>query len=102
MKWLLRISCIAFVLSACGTGTTPPAEPEAPTCTDGVKNGSESDVDCGGTCPACGTDKSCSLPADCTSGVCTGGKCAAPSCTDAVKNGTETGIDCGGSCPTCR
>jgi hypothetical protein len=29
--------------------TTPPS----PTCTDGQKNGNETDVDCGGSCPAC-------------------------------------------------
>jgi hypothetical protein len=30
---------------------TPP--PPTPTCDDGVKNGDETEVDCGGTCPAC-------------------------------------------------
>jgi endoglucanase len=50
------------------------------TCTDGVKNGTETGVDCGGSCAACPTT---------------------PSCTDGVKNGTETGVDCGGSCVAC-
>jgi hypothetical protein len=65
-----RVSLLAS--AACGT----PAEP---TCEDGIQNGGETGVDCGGPC----------------ANVC-------PSCTDGVQNGTETGVDCGGpSCPTC-
>jgi hypothetical protein len=75
----------------------------APTCSDALKNGSETDVDCGGiVCVACSNGKTCSVNADCSSGNCSGGVCAAPlpTCTDAVKNGTETDIDCGGTCAT--
>ena len=74
-----------------------------PTCTDTLKNGDETDVDCGGkTCPQCADGKSCKLAVDCTSGVCTSGICAAPGCTDNVLNGAETDIDCGGStCSKC-
>ena len=52
----------------------------APTCTDGVQNGNETGVDCGGPdCPPC-----------------------APSCTDGIQNGNETGVDCGGpDCAPC-
>jgi len=76
------------------------AETVGPTCTDTVKNGTETDVDCGGTCPTkCDDTKICSVAGDCKSGVCAGGKCAAPLCTDVVKNGTETDVDCGGTCP---
>ena len=46
-------------------------------CNDGIQNGTETGVDCGGECPAC------------------------PTCTDGVMNGTETGVDCGGSCTPC-
>ncbi|MFO0679789.1 MAG: hypothetical protein U0169_24910 [Polyangiaceae bacterium] len=71
----------------------------APTCSDGVKNGNETDVDCGGSCGAtCGTSKSCNAFGDCASSVCTNFLCAAPTCSDFVKNGDETGTDCGGSC----
>ncbi|NNE29369.1 MAG: hypothetical protein HKN16_07020, partial [Saprospiraceae bacterium] len=75
-----------------------------PTCTDGIQNGSETDVDCGGPdCPACPT---------CTDGVqngnetgidCGGPDCpACPTCNDGVQNGSETGVDCGGpDCPAC-
>jgi hypothetical protein len=76
----------------------------APTCTDGVMNGEETDVDCGGhDCPACDTGGVCVLGTDCVSGLCTNGKCDAPaaSCTDGAQNGDETDVDCGGSCPPC-
>eukprot|EP00877_Chromochloris_zofingiensis_P011489 jgi/Chrzof1/6594/Cz19g02010.t1 len=81
-----------------------------PTCTDKIKNGQETDVDCGGpTCPACTVDKMCSIDRDCDSADCiiptgsTFGKCAPkPTCTDNIKNGQETDIDCGGpTCPAC-
>src|SRR5687767_2572991 len=31
----------------------------ASSCSDGTRNGNESDVDCGGACPACGDGKRC-------------------------------------------
>jgi hypothetical protein len=45
-----RTAMVAFALKA-ALSTEPP--PPAPTCTDGVKNGSETGVDCGGPCIAC-------------------------------------------------
>ena len=81
----------------------PAPDSPLPSCTDKIKNGDETDTDCGGkTCPACANGKKCDGADDCTSGVCTSGICAAPSCTDKVKNGDETDIDCGGAtCPKC-
>lgn len=35
------------------------------TCSDGVLNGTESDVDCGGSCPICADGKLCRSDADC-------------------------------------
>lgn len=71
-------------------------------CTDSFKNGTETDVDCGGSCPMrCGDNLACTTPDDCASGVCTASQCVAPTCTDTVKNGAETDIDCGGTCPGC-
>jgi hypothetical protein len=59
---------------------------QAPTCGDGVKNGSETDVDCGGTsCPACGLDRTCNVPVDCAPGACVNGHCAATSCNTLKK-----------------
>jgi hypothetical protein len=83
-------------VSAVCTGT--PATCQAATCTDLVKNGNESDIDCGGaTCSKCPAGKTCGGASDCQSGVCSG-TCQAPTCADLVKNGTETDVDCGGSC----
>jgi hypothetical protein len=71
-----------------------------PTCADAVKNGTETDIDCGGTCASkCADTKSCAVAADCVSSVCTANKCLAATCTDAAKNGTETDVDCGGTAP---
>lgn len=82
------------VLDDAGTGSD--------TCFDGVANGSETGVDCGGTCKPCEVGGGCKVGPDCVSGVCSGGTCIAPSCDDHVQNGDETGTDCGGStCPKC-
>jgi hypothetical protein len=49
------------------------------TCSDGVQNGTETDVDCGGGgCAACADGDSCSVGTDCVSGTCTGGVCVQP------------------------
>ena len=65
---------------------------------DGVKNGDETDVDCGGSHPnKCGPGQGCVSGADCQSKVCTDEKtCAAASYIDGIKNGDETDVDCGG------
>lgn len=72
--------------------------------TDGIKNGSETDVDCGGaeSNPRCTTDQTCLVNGDCDTDVCNDGKCAAGTPTDGKKNQGETDIDCGGpSAPKC-
>lgn len=49
----------------------------APSCTDQVHNGSETDVDCGGgTCTKCGSGLMCQIDDDCRNGSCVSGKCA--------------------------
>src|SRR5437867_1923183 len=50
-------------------------QPYTPTCTDGIRNGSESDVDCGGTCTDCASGRRCNVGSDCQSGVCVSGIC---------------------------
>ena len=60
---------------------SPPSPPPPPaSCTDGVRNSAETDVDCGGTgsCARCPSGLNCGVASDCRSGICTGGKCAAP------------------------
>jgi hypothetical protein len=46
------------------------------TCFDGIRNGPESDVDCGGDCPSCERGQRCNAPRDCYSGRCEVGECA--------------------------
>ena len=52
------------------------AEAAGATCFDGIRNGPESDVDCGGDCPSCERGKHCNSPRDCYSGRCAVGECA--------------------------
>jgi hypothetical protein len=89
--------------SECPSGVCTGGVCQAPTCSNMVKNGDESDVDCGGSCGAnCVTGNTCYVSGDCVSGVCAGGTCQAPTCSDGVQNGDEAGVDCGGSvCPAC-
>ena len=82
MKKLLfaMLAIAALAITACSSddnGGSP--DPDAPTCNDGIQNGSETGVDCGGPdCNACPVE---------------------PTCTDGIQNGDEEGVDCGGSCP---
>ncbi|MBM4362125.1 MAG: DUF11 domain-containing protein, partial [Deltaproteobacteria bacterium] len=49
----------------------------AASCADGVQNGTETDVDCGGgVCAPCALGRDCGVGADCSSGVCVDGYCA--------------------------
>jgi hypothetical protein len=70
-------------------------------CVDGVLNGAETDIDCGGLCPRCDDGKKCTSSADCISNTCIEGVCAKPTCTDSTKDGKETDVDCGGTCSPC-
>jgi hypothetical protein len=71
-------------------------------CSDGLRDGTEVDVDCGGDCSKCAAGQRCNGPSDCDSAVCVGGTCQAASCTDGVINQGEANVDCGGpNCPGC-
>ena len=64
----------------CGSGVCGGGTCQSPTCGDGVRNGGESAVDCGGHCGAtCGVGSACASLADCAFGSCSAGQCAAPS-----------------------
>jgi len=98
------------------SGVTPPvdggtrgdaaldsATPPPLTCDDGLRNGDETHLDCGGSCPPCADGQGCVDLSDCTSMVCRSGFCLMPSCADAMLNGDEIAVDCGagGTCPGC-
>ncbi|MDF1566083.1 MAG: hypothetical protein P1V51_23820, partial [Deltaproteobacteria bacterium] len=75
-------------------------------CDNGVQDGFESDIDCGGgICTPCVDGRLCRQNDDCASGTCSSQVCTTPaSCTDGVKNGDESDADCGGAvsgCPGC-
>jgi len=96
-------TCIGCLQDAdCGPGRTCEPGNVCSRCDDGIKNGDEKDVDCGGSCPLCpGT---CNVDADCPGGYCWEGLCAR--CDDGIKNGNEFDVDCsmfhdGGHCPIC-
>jgi hypothetical protein len=81
----------------------------AATCADGLKDGVETDVDCGGNvCNACANKLACGSGSDCMSSTCANGTCVAQHCTDTfgpdagmVEVG-ETDTDCGGpDCAPC-
>ena len=57
------------------------------TCEDGVKNGVEVDIDCGGAdCPKCGLEQACGGQGDCAGGlVCDMAVCTHPSSCEALK-----------------
>ncbi len=95
------VALCALPYLTCGTDNIDNTMEIPPSCTDGIKNAAESDVDCGGSCAACADGKGCSAGTSCLSGVCQSGVCQAPTCSDGVKNGSEIDADCGGGCGLC-
>lgn len=74
-----------------------------PTCEDGVANGEETDLDCGGPCLPCADGAGCRDDSDCVSGSCDNEslQCLAAACDDGVLNGLESDVDCGAACVPC-
>jgi len=66
------------------------------TCQDGIRNGSETGVDCGGSCPRCATGETCASRNDCASALCVGATCQ--QCAAAA----DCGVDSAGSMCACR
>ena len=82
------------VLGACTSG-------DDPACDNGLRDGSETGVDCGGVCGLCAAE-ACTEDAACASRRCVGLMCVAPTCDDGIRNGSEQGVDCGGECGVCQ
>ena len=115
MAMRLFVPCLALFACAAESGvefgsSQSPGAPDGgesadagppPSCTDGRRDATETDVDCGGQCAACAPGKACARAEDCDAHVCGAGSCAAPSPTDGVKNGSETDVDCGGGAKAC-
>jgi formylglycine-generating enzyme required for sulfatase activity len=85
----------------CKAGKCTPVTGSNPT--DKVRNGDETDVDCGGaSAPACSDGKACKVATDCESAICKTNVCKAPAPDDGAKNGDESDVDCGGTkAPRC-
>ncbi len=88
---VLLVSVVAVFAAqpACGSIGSPPGSGNIDagpyvtnaSCTDGSKNGTETDIDCGGTCSPCANGAACNLGSDCTSDLCGGNLCVvAESC----------------------
>lgn len=96
---------MALFLGACHD---TPADTSGPTCTDGVQNGTETAVDCGGDgCSSCASGETCQVDGDCLSGHCDAqGLCGCPEgYVETVDGGCENVDDCapnpcqnGGTC----
>ena len=71
-----------------------------PQCTDQIRNGDETDIDCGGSCGLCNVGDSCNSSSDCDESNCIDGTCRAFDCDNGIKGQEETDVDCGG--PACR
>ena len=77
-----------LVLDTNSDGSKPIFE----SCADGVKNGGETDVDCGGTeCAPCKALRDCIRNEDCE-GVCRATECALPrACSELRRPGIKSG-----------
>jgi hypothetical protein len=96
----MNLQSVAVLILVLGTNFSCSS---APTCDDGLHNGEETALDCGGSCGPCGDLAACGVSEDCLSGVCLEGECQLPTCVDLVQNGEETDLDCGGrDCSPCE
>ncbi len=93
-KCVTGADCASAICASDGTCT-------GASITDGVKNGTETDIDCGGAdAPKCEATKTCTAATDCFWGFCTSGTCEGHMA--GRKDGDETDIDCGGTkSPAC-
>jgi hypothetical protein len=109
-KCQIPADCASGVCESAGGGDKFCAESG---CDDGIRNGDETGVDCGGSCPkACSPGTPCLDNDDCESLVCSCPDsnptcsmlvCQPPRCNDGTQNGDEVEVDCGPDCTrTCN
>ena len=93
-RLMILAAVVLFFMSGCsddGAGIVSDINSPGDTtasCNDGIKNGDETGIDCGGSCKKC-TGSETPKPATKT-------------CSDNTKNGDESEIDCGGTCDKCE
>src|SRR5262245_11547525 len=95
-----------------GGAATTTSTAAGSTCNDQIKNGDETDVDCGGSCPVkCVIQQTCSMDLDCATQCCmvaTVGQvccllgidsaCGVDDCYDGCQGANEDAVDCGNAC----
>ena len=97
-------SCLTITWSSDGsvTYTGWQALIQCPSCTNGIQDGAETGIDCGGpTCPTC---PNCfnGIQDGSETGIDCGPACPEPChCNNGILDGNETDVDCGGSCNPC-
>jgi len=74
LRWEVADDCASQGM-LCDDSLAPPACVFPPSCTDGILNQDETDIDCGGGCSPCDPGSTCGGPEDCVSGLCQGGTC---------------------------
>lgn len=76
--WLMASTVFLDDFEAATTCPWSAVQPPDPaTCDNGLQNGCETDVDCGGrNCGACANFQNCLVDLDCLSGMCSNGTCA--------------------------
>lgn len=91
-------TCVGCLTNGDCQGTNPTCENnECISCSDGIKNGSEINIDCGGsTCAACGPGTPCSSATDCLDNNCIDGFCCDTSCTGICRACNQAGKE--GTC----
>ncbi len=106
LEWTVQLDCGAQGAYCDDTGASPVCLP-IESCTDGVANQDETDVDCGGVCDPCSTGAQCDVDDDCESEFCDGLVCAlcTPDAYSCLGNTVRqcaadgwswiTGLDCG-------
>lgn len=78
----------------CLKGTCDKKKNVCTSCIDGIRNGAETDIDCGTSkCPKCKTGLKCKHNFQCMSNKCVENRCV--SCTNNLRDGNETDVDCG-------
>ncbi len=104
--WSAVESSDGVFIDTAGSGTNirakTVAEVDYHPCSNDIKDDTETDVDCGGSCDACEAGATCEIDDDCSSMNCVGSICQKSTCDDNIKNQGESDVDCGGNyCDGC-
>jgi len=99
---LRRVLWAAVLVVCCAVPDYEFVQPSQGSCDDRLVNGSETDIDCGGSCQPCPNGRNCRQGSDCVVASCIDQTCQAPHCVDQMLSEGETDVDCGGlDCRRC-